>query len=485
MAQRSRRNIASSVRGLARSRRAGKPGAKSDPDTQASDTQASDGTSPDEAAPEEDSAAPAAAPPEEAASSANENGGDSAETADGASGGGAKKQAKRTSAAKSPAKKVLAKKPAGRKADADDSAITNTATTNAAATNGRAATAKTGSNGGSANGKAGTGNGNGRAGRTGAATDGKAATAAKTATAGKATTNGKAANGKAPAGTATTDGKAATAGKATAGKATNGKAPAGTATTDGKATADDNTPTTELPAVTDGEAPAKAIPEAAVGRMAVYLRVLSSMQEQGTATVSSEELSASAGVNSAKLRKDLSYIGSYGTRGVGYEVEVLIGQIERTLGLNKQQRVAVAGIGNLGHALANYGGFPGRGFPVEALFDIDPDLIGVPVGGLPVSHLDDIPEVCAEREISIGVIATPPTAAQTVCDRLVAGGVQCILNFAPVVLQVPDHIEVRKVDLAVELQILSFHVARRADGQVNGQAAEAEATDAASAVVPS
>lgn len=453
MAQRSRRNIASSVRGLARSRRAGKPGAKSDPDTQASD-----GTSPDEAA-----------PPEEAASSANENGGDSAETADGASGGGAKKQAKRTSAAKSPAKKVLAKKPAGRKADADDSATTNTATTNAAATNGRAATAKTGSNGGSANGKAGTGNGNGRAGRTGAAADGKAATAAKTATAGKATTNGK----------------AATAGKATAGKATNGKAPAGTATTDGKATADDNTPTTELPAVTDGEAPAKAIPEAAVGRMAVYLRVLSSMQEQGTATVSSEELSAAAGVNSAKLRKDLSYIGSYGTRGVGYEVEVLIGQIERTLGLNKQQRVAVAGIGNLGHALANYGGFPGRGFPVEALFDIDPDLIGVPVGGLPVSHLDDIPEVCAEREISIGVIATPPTAAQTVCDRLVAGGVQCILNFAPVVLQVPDHIEVRKVDLAVELQILSFHVARRADGQVNGQAAEAEATDAASAVVPS
>ncbi|MCP2252888.1 NADH/NAD ratio-sensing transcriptional regulator Rex [Prauserella aidingensis] len=474
MAQRSRRNIASSVRGLARSRRAGKPGAKSDPDTQAPDTQASDGTSPDEAAPEEDSAAPAAAPPEEAASSANENGGDSAETADGASGGGAKKQAKRTSAAKSPAKKVLAKKPAGRKADADDSAATNTATTNAATTNtaitnGRAATAKTASNGGSADGKAGTGNGNGRAGRTGAAADGKAATAGKTATAGKATTNGK----------------AATTGKATAGKATNGKAPAGTATTDGKATADDNTPTTELPAVTDGEAPAKAIPEAAVGRMAVYLRVLSSMQEQGTATVSSEELSAAAGVNSAKLRKDLSYIGSYGTRGVGYEVEVLIGQIERTLGLNKQQRVAVAGIGNLGHALANYGGFPGRGFPVEALFDIDPDLIGIPVGGLPVSHLDDIPEVCAEREISIGVIATPPTAAQTVCDRLVAGGVQCILNFAPVVLQVPDHIEVRKVDLAVELQILSFHVARRADGQVNGQAAGAEATDAASAVVPS
>ncbi|MFC4001718.1 redox-sensing transcriptional repressor Rex [Prauserella oleivorans] len=238
----------------------------------------------------------------------------------------------------------------------------------------------------------------------------------------------------------------------------------------------DNAPTAELPAVTengaDPEARVKAIPEAAVARMAVYLRILSAMAEQGGTTVSSEELSAAAGVNSAKLRKDLSYIGSYGTRGVGYEVQVLIGQIERTLGLTRQHRVAVVGIGNLGHALANYGGFPGRGFPVEALFDIDPDLIGVPVGGVPVSHLDDIPVVCAERQISIGVIATPPAAAQTVCDRLVAGGVQCILNFAPVVLQVPEHVEVRKVDLAVELQILSFHVARRADNKVNGQVVE-------------
>ncbi|MYW94099.1 redox-sensing transcriptional repressor Rex [Amycolatopsis rubida] len=221
-----------------------------------------------------------------------------------------------------------------------------------------------------------------------------------------------------------------------------------------------------MPAVSDAEdtaVRAKQIPEAAVARLAVYLRILSGLAEQGTTAVSSEELSAAAGVNSAKLRKDLSYLGSYGTRGVGYEVQVLVSQIERILGLTRQHRVAVAGIGNLGHALANYGGFPGRGFPVEALFDLDPDLIGVPVGGLPVSHMDDIPRVCSEREISVGIIATPPTAAQSVCDRLVAGGVQCILNFAPVVLQVPAHVEVRKVDLAVELQILSFHVARRAD----------------------
>jgi redox-sensing transcriptional repressor len=235
----------------------------------------------------------------------------------------------------------------------------------------------------------------------------------------------------------------------------------------------DNAPTAEMAAVSANGSQleavrAKSIPEAAVGRLAVYLRVLSALAEQAATTVSSEELSAAAGVNSAKLRKDLSYLGSYGTRGVGYDVRVLVDEIERILGLTRKHRVAVVGIGNLGHALANYGGFPGRGFPVEALFDLDPDLIGIPVGGVPVSHLDDIPAVCAERQISIGVIATPPTAAQSVCDRLVAGGVQCILNFAPVVLQVPPHIEVRKVDLAVELQILSFHVARRADIQANG-----------------
>jgi redox-sensing transcriptional repressor len=216
---------------------------------------------------------------------------------------------------------------------------------------------------------------------------------------------------------------------------------------------------------------ARAIPEAAVARLAVYLRVLTGMVEQGVTTISSEELSSAAGVNSAKLRKDLSYVGSYGTRGVGYDVEVLVGHIERILGLTRKHSVAVVGIGNLGHALANYGGFLSRGFPVAALFDVDDDLTGVPVGGIPVNHIDDITTVCAAREISIGVIATPPQAAQAVCDRLVSAGVQCILNFAPVVLQVPDDVEVRKVDLAVEMQILSFHVARRADEASAEQAA--------------
>src|SRR2546430_12346615 len=152
----------------------------------------------------------------------------------------------------------------------------------------------------------------------------------------------------------------------------------------------DSEVTTPMPAVTDGAGftsdgldaavpagrdRARAIPEAAVARLAVYLRVLTAMQEQGVGSVSSEELSVAAGVNSAKLRKDLSYIGSYGTRGVGYEVEVLIDQIERILGLTRRHSVAVVGIGNLGHALANYGGFPGRGLPGAALVAGDPGLV--------------------------------------------------------------------------------------------------------------
>ncbi len=205
----------------------------------------------------------------------------------------------------------------------------------------------------------------------------------------------------------------------------------------------------------------RTIPEASVARLAVYLRMLGELVEQGAETVSSEELAAATGVNSAKLRKDLSYIGSYGIRGVGYEVNALLLQLERVLGLNHRQAVALVGVGNLGHALAGYTGFGGRGFPVTALFDVDPDLVGIHINGILVEHVDAIPAVCAERGVTIGMIATPGPAAQAVCDTLVTSGVRCILNFAPVVLQVPAEVEVRKVDLAVELQVLAFHVARR------------------------
>jgi redox-sensing transcriptional repressor len=203
------------------------------------------------------------------------------------------------------------------------------------------------------------------------------------------------------------------------------------------------------------------LPEATVARLPEYLRALHHLAEAGNDTVSSEGLAAAAGVNSAKLRKDLSHLGSYGTRGVGYDVELLIEQIELVLGLTKRRAVALVGVGNLGHALAGYAGFGTRGFRIAALFDADPRRVGEVINGLVVRDIADLAEVVAAEEISIAVIATPAHAAQAVADLLVGAGVTSILNFAPCVLTVPEGVDVRKVDLAIELQILSFHEHRK------------------------
>ena len=209
--------------------------------------------------------------------------------------------------------------------------------------------------------------------------------------------------------------------------------------------------------------PGRGIPEATVARLPVYHRALSALADRGVATVSSEELAASAGVNSAKLRKDLSYLGSYGTRGVGYDVVDLLDHIGRVLGLTQDWAVVIVGVGNVGHALANYGGFGSRGFRVVALVDADPSREGERVGDLAVRPLAELEDLVARLGVSIGVIATPASAAQHVCDRLVAAGVRSILNFAPLVLSVPRDVGVRKVDLATELQILAFHEQRRSE----------------------
>jgi redox-sensing transcriptional repressor len=206
----------------------------------------------------------------------------------------------------------------------------------------------------------------------------------------------------------------------------------------------------------------RSIPEATVARLPIYLRCLIDMAERGTHTVSSEQLADAAGVNSAKVRKDLSYLGSYGTRGVGYDVEYLIYQVRRELGLEQDWPVAIIGVGNLGHALANYKGFAERGFRIVALLDGDEGKVGEQIGDLTVEHIDDLDRVVKEEQVAIGVVATPAGAAQEVCDRLVAAGVNSILNFAPAHLQVPDGVFLRKVDLSTELQILSFHEQRRA-----------------------
>ena len=206
----------------------------------------------------------------------------------------------------------------------------------------------------------------------------------------------------------------------------------------------------------------QGIPEATVARLPVYLRTLYALADRGIATVSSEELASAAGVNSAKLRKDLSHLGSYGTRGVGYDVDYLVYQVSRELGLTQDWPVVIVGAGNLGRALANYGGFASRGFRVAALLDSEPATVGSMIAGHVVRNAGGIEPVVIRHEVAIGVIATPAGSAQDVCDRLVAAGVTSILNFAPVVLSVPSGVEVRKVDLSIELQILAFHAQRRA-----------------------
>jgi redox-sensing transcriptional repressor len=208
--------------------------------------------------------------------------------------------------------------------------------------------------------------------------------------------------------------------------------------------------------------PRRRIPEATVARLPVYLRILSERFDDGVTSMSSEELAEFAGLNAAKVRKDLSYLGSYGTRGVGYEVEFLVYQIRRELGLTHDWPVVIVGAGNLGQALAGYGGFGARGFPVGGIVDVDTAKVGSLVGGVRVRHLDELAQVVQARNISIGVIATPGPAAQDAADALVAAGVTSLLNFAPIVISVPHGISVRKVDLAVELQILSYYEQRRA-----------------------
>lgn len=216
------------------------------------------------------------------------------------------------------------------------------------------------------------------------------------------------------------------------------------------------------------DAAPQGIPEATIARLPVYLRALHALADRGITSVSSEELAAAAGVNSAKLRKDLSHLGSYGTRGVGYDVDYLVYQVSRELGLTQDWPVVIVGAGNLGRALANHGGFASRGFRVAALLDNDPAVVGRMVGGHLVRDMSEMERVVAEAGAAIGAIAAPAAAAQGICDRLVRAGITSVLNFAPVVLTVPQGVDVRKVDLSIELQILAFHAQRKSAGRTSG-----------------
>lgn len=205
----------------------------------------------------------------------------------------------------------------------------------------------------------------------------------------------------------------------------------------------------------------RPVPEATVSRLPLYLRVLVDLADT-EGPVSSDVLAAAAGVTPAKVRKDLSYLGSYGTRGRGYDAGYLIHQIRRELGLTQHWPILIAGIGNLGHALANYRGFGERGFRVAGLVDADAAKVGEIVAGLMIRPLDELEAVVRDEQIAIGVIATPALAVQEVADRMVDAGLRSILNFAPAVVNVPEGVTVRKVDLAIELQILAYYEQRSA-----------------------
>ncbi|MHB8439726.1 MAG: redox-sensing transcriptional repressor Rex [Acidimicrobiales bacterium] len=205
----------------------------------------------------------------------------------------------------------------------------------------------------------------------------------------------------------------------------------------------------------------RRIPEATVARLPVYQRLLGELVRNGASTVSSEQLADMARVNASKVRKDLSFFGSFGTRGSGYDAGFLLAHIERELGLERDWPVAIVGIGNLGRALANSQGFTSHGFRVVGLFDVDPAVVGSQVGQGRVRHLDDFEQIAATDPPAIGVVATPAAAAQEVAERMVVAGVGSVLNFAPRVLDLPAHVMLRYVDLSIELQVMSFYLSHR------------------------
>ncbi|MEC9395887.1 MAG: redox-sensing transcriptional repressor Rex [Actinomycetota bacterium] len=205
----------------------------------------------------------------------------------------------------------------------------------------------------------------------------------------------------------------------------------------------------------------ESIPEATVARLPVYLRGLLELSDAGVVTVSSVELAELAGVNAANVRKDLSYLHAHGTRGVGYEVGHLVSEISLVLGGGRPSPVVIVGVGNLGRALSRYDGFVAGGFPIAGLVDADPSVVGRKVAGTVVRPVDELADLVVETGATVGIVATPSAAAQEAVEHLVGAGVRSILNFAPSVVTVPDHVDVRQVDLATELQILGYHQHRR------------------------
>ncbi len=200
-----------------------------------------------------------------------------------------------------------------------------------------------------------------------------------------------------------------------------------------------------------------AVSDATVGRLPAYLRAAIELGERGVPSVSSERLAEEAGVHPATLRRDLASLEITGTRGVGYDIKYLVSQISLVLGLNQQWPVVIVGAGNLGKALANYGGFSERGFPMAAIIDVSPEIVGSEIAGIPVYPPEELGRLVSEEDIMVGVITTPAPVAQEAADLLIRYGIRSILNFSTELLEVPPDVTCRSVDIATELQILSFY----------------------------
>ncbi len=203
------------------------------------------------------------------------------------------------------------------------------------------------------------------------------------------------------------------------------------------------------------------IAESTVRRLSLYLRFLEEFEEEGIATVSSDELAQRGGTTSAQVRKDLSFFGSFGKRGLGYSVPELSATLRDILGLERSYRVAVIGAGKIGSALVNYGGFVSRGFHVDWIYDNDPAKIGASWDGVEVADVTRLERDLRRTTPDIAIIATPSDSAQETAERLVALGVKAILNFAPIQLSVPDDVTVKNVNMAIELETLSYALRNR------------------------
>lgn len=201
-----------------------------------------------------------------------------------------------------------------------------------------------------------------------------------------------------------------------------------------------------------------AIPEIVIRRLPLYVRALQWLAQEGVVVISSHDLGALLGMTPAQIRKDLSYFGEFGKQGMGYDVNFLHSQLRRILGVEREWLMALVGIGNLGHAIARYGGFARRGFKIAALFDNDPRKVGQQVGELEVLGMNELPMVVKGLRIQMAIVAVPATVAQEVVDQLIAAGVRGILNYAPTNLRVPKGVRVHYIDPVVMLQGMTYHL---------------------------